>query len=200
MEHNNVKGFDKDWEGGGMKIAVARDGVVRRCRAVANNGVGLWFDIDVRDVVVENCFCSENAGHGIFVEISGGFTIRSNLCIGNGTDDAWGQAGIAIGESDHTTIENNTAALAVFALEGDRALGQGIEKTLRYHAKCVREAIEQDGGVFSMEGFALCAFHFGSYAAEHFMTTQDEQWTHELLLSQRQYQYTWRPNDGLRRR
>ena len=111
LEHNNVKGFDKDWEGGGMKIAVARDGVVRRCRAVANNGVGLWFDIDVRDVVVEHCFCSENAGHGIFVEISGGFTIRNNLCIGNGTDDAWGQAGIAIGESDHTTIENNTCVL-----------------------------------------------------------------------------------------
>ena len=111
LEHNNVKGFDKDWEGGGMKIAVARDGVVRRCRAVANNGVGLWFDIDVRNVVVEHCFCSENAGHGIFVEISGGFTIRNNLCIGNGTDDAWGQAGIAIGESDHTTIENNTCVL-----------------------------------------------------------------------------------------
>jgi len=111
LEHNNLKGFDKDWEAGGMKIAVARDGVVRRCRAVANNGVGLWFDIDVRDVVVEDCFCRENAGHGIFVEISGGFTVRNNLCVGNGTDDAWGQAGIAIGESDHTTIENNTCVL-----------------------------------------------------------------------------------------
>jgi len=94
-----------------MKIAVARDGVVRRCRAVANNGVGLWFDIDVRNVVVEDCFCQGNAGHGIFVEISGDFTIRNNLCVGNGTDDAWGQAGIAIGESDHTTIENNTCVL-----------------------------------------------------------------------------------------
>jgi parallel beta-helix repeat protein len=111
LEHNNVKGYDKDWEGGGMKIAVARDGVVRRCRAVANNGVGLWFDIDVRDVVVEDCFCSKNAGHGIFVEISGGFTVRNNLCVGNGTDDHWGQAGIAVGESDHVTIENNTCVL-----------------------------------------------------------------------------------------
>lgn len=111
LEHNNAKGFDKDWEGGGMKIAVARDGVVRRCRAVSNNGVGLWFDIDVRDVVVEQCLCRENAGHGIFVEISGGFTIRNNLCIGNGTDDAWGQAGIAIAESDRATVENNTCVL-----------------------------------------------------------------------------------------
>lgn len=111
MENNNVKGFEKDWEAGGMKIALARDGVLRRCRAAANNGVGLWFDIDVRDDVVEDCFCRENAGHGIFVEISGGFTIRNNLCVGNGTDDHWGQAGIALGESDHTTIENNTCVL-----------------------------------------------------------------------------------------
>ncbi len=111
LEHNNVKGYDKDWEGGGMKIALARDGTVRRCRAVANNGVGLWFDIDVRDVAVEDCFCSRNAGHGIFVEISGGFAIRNNLCVGNGTDDHWGQAGIALGESDHVTIENNTCVL-----------------------------------------------------------------------------------------
>jgi parallel beta-helix repeat protein len=111
LEHNNVKGYDKDWEGGGMKIAVSRDGLVRRCRAVANNGVGLWFDIDVRDVVVEDCFCRDNAGHGIFVEISGGFTVRNNLCVGNGTDDAWGQAGIALGESDHSTVENNTCVL-----------------------------------------------------------------------------------------
>jgi hypothetical protein len=108
LENNNVKGFEKDWEAGGMKIALARDGVLRRCRAAANNGVGLWFDIDVRDVVVEECFCRENVGHGIFVEISGGFAIRNNLCVGNGTDDHWGQAGIALGESDHTTIENNT--------------------------------------------------------------------------------------------
>ena len=111
LDHNNVKGFDQDWEAGGTKIALSRDGVVRRCRAVANTGVGIWFDIDVRDVLVEECFTRDNAGHGIFVEISGGFTIRNNLCVHNGTEDRWGSGGIALGESDHCTIENNTCVL-----------------------------------------------------------------------------------------
>ena len=108
VDHNNVKGYPKGWEAGGMKITHARDGVVRRCQAIANDGVGLWFDIDVRDVLVEQCFCRANSGHGIFVEISGGFRIQHNLCVGNGTDGKWGMGGIAIAESDHCTIEHNT--------------------------------------------------------------------------------------------
>jgi len=111
FEQNNVKGFAKGWEAGGIKITHARDGIVRRCTAIANDGVGIWFDIDVRDVVVEQCLCRDNAGHGIFVEISGGFTIRNNLCVHNGTDDDWGAGGIGIAESDHCTIENNTCVL-----------------------------------------------------------------------------------------
>ncbi len=111
LDHNNVKGFDQDWEAGGTKIALGRDGVVRRCRAVGNRGVGIWFDIDVRDVLVEECFAKDNARHGIYVEISGGFTIRNNLCVHNGTEDHWGSGGISLGESDHCTIENNTCVL-----------------------------------------------------------------------------------------
>jgi hypothetical protein len=45
------------------------------------------------------------------VEISGGFTIRNNLCVHNGTEDRWGSGGISLGESDHCTIENNTCVL-----------------------------------------------------------------------------------------
>jgi parallel beta-helix repeat protein len=111
LEHNNSKGFDKGWEAGGFKIAHARDGVVRRCRAVANDGTGMWFDIDVRNVCVERCLAKDNAGHGIYVEISGAFQIRNNLCVRNGTDDHWGYGGIALGESDHCTVEHNTCVL-----------------------------------------------------------------------------------------
>jgi parallel beta-helix repeat protein len=110
LHHNNLKGFDKGWEAGGIKIAHARDGVVRRCRAEANDGNGLWFDIDVRDVLVEHCTVTDNAQSGIFVEISGGFQIRNNLCVRNGLDGNWGRGGIAIAESDHCTIEHNTCA------------------------------------------------------------------------------------------
>lgn len=110
LERNNRKGFDKGWEAGAMKIVYARDGVVRRCKALDNDGNGLWFDIDVRDVIVEECRCQRNAGHGIFVEISGGFTVRNNLCTDNGTDKSWGDAGIALGESNDCVIENNLCA------------------------------------------------------------------------------------------
>lgn len=108
LNHNNLKGFDKGWEAGGMKITHARSGVLRRCRAEANDGNGLWFDIDVRDVVVEDCLVADNAQSGIFVEISGGFEIRNNLCLRNGLDGNWGRGGITIGESNDCTIEYNT--------------------------------------------------------------------------------------------
>ena len=111
LDHNNLKGFAKGWEAGGMKITHARGGIVRKCQAIANNGNGLWFDIDVRDVVVEQCLCRDNAGSGIFVEISGDFLIRDNLCLRNGTDNAWGMAGIQVAESDNCTIEHNSCIL-----------------------------------------------------------------------------------------
>ena len=111
LDHNNLKGFDTDWEAGAIKVTHARDGVLRRCRADSNRGVGFWFDIDVRDILVEGCVAKDNAGHGIFVEISGGFVIRDNLCVRNGLDGAWGRGGIAIAESDHVTVEGNTCVL-----------------------------------------------------------------------------------------
>jgi len=111
LDHNNTKGFDTDWEAGGFKIAHARNGVVRRCQGIANNGNAFWFDIDVRDVAVEQCFCKDNAGHGIYVEISGGFQIRDNLCVHNGTEDKWGYGGVSIAESDDCVIERNTCVL-----------------------------------------------------------------------------------------
>ena len=65
-------------------------------------------------------------------------------------------------------------ALAVFALEGDRKLGEGIKKTPRHYADWVRRTIEQDRGVFSMEGVPLCAFHFRELHRQNLMTPEDE--------------------------
>ncbi|MFZ5829532.1 MAG: right-handed parallel beta-helix repeat-containing protein [Planctomycetota bacterium] len=111
LNRNNRKGYFQSWEAGAMKIAHARDVMLRRCEAIGNRGNGFWFDIDVRDAVVEQCLARDNAGHGIFVEISGDFNVRNNLCVGNGTENGWGDAGIAIGESDHCVVENNTCVL-----------------------------------------------------------------------------------------
>jgi len=147
LDHNNLKGFEQDWEAGGAKITHSRDGVVRRCRAEANTGVGIWFDIDVRDVLVEECFAKDNARHGIYVEISGGFTIRSNLCVHNGTEDHWGSGGISLGESDHSTIENNTCVLNPTGIslreQGPRTCRNidGEEATYHVHDVTVRRNI-----------------------------------------------------------
>lgn len=108
LNHNNLKGYDTDWEAGAIKITHGRDGIVRRCRAEFNRGNAFWFDIDVRDVLIENCTARENDGHGVFIEISGGFQVRNNLCERNGRDGKWGRGGISVGESDHCTIEDNT--------------------------------------------------------------------------------------------
>jgi len=147
LDHNNLKGFDTDWEAGAIKVTTARDGVLRRCRAESNRGVGFWFDIDVRDVVVEDCAAKDNDGHGIFVEISGGFVIRRNLCVRNGLDGAWGRGGIGIAESDSVTVEGNTCVLNPTGIS-IRELGprscrgiDGAAVTYRSHDLAVRENV-----------------------------------------------------------
>jgi len=147
LDHNNLKGYAKGWEAGGIKITHARDGIVRRCQAIANDGAGIWFDIDVRDVLVEQCLCRDNAGHGIYVEISGGFRIRNNLCVRNGTDDHWGHGGISIAESDHCTVEHNTCVLNPTGIsireQGPRTF-RGIDRkdvTYRVHDITIRRNV-----------------------------------------------------------
>lgn len=88
-------------------------------------------------------------------------------------------------------------ALAVFSLDGDARLAEGLKKTLRHYADWVHQSVRQDGGVFSMEGATLCAFYFREFRKRQRMSPEDEQFARELLLTLRQYQYAWRPGDGL---
>ena len=88
-------------------------------------------------------------------------------------------------------------ALAVYALDGDPALGEGIKKTLRHYADWVSDSIRKEGGVFSLEGSYLCALEFRELRKRSQMTPEDERWAKDLFLKLRQYQFAWRPNDGL---
>ena len=88
-------------------------------------------------------------------------------------------------------------ALAVFALEGDVRLGEGIKKTLRHYGDWVRKEIEKTGGVFSMEGATLLAFYQRELRRRGLVWAEDEQWFKQMFLALRQYQYAWRPGDGL---
>lgn len=88
-------------------------------------------------------------------------------------------------------------ALAVFALEGDPRLGEGIKKTLRHYADWVHATIAKEGGVFSMEGATLCSLHFRELRRRGLMTPDDEAWAKKLLLALCRHQCAWRPGDGL---
>ncbi len=88
-------------------------------------------------------------------------------------------------------------ALAVFALDGDAKLGEGIKKTLRHYGDWVHESVRKDNGVFSMEGTTLCSFFFRELRQRSRMTPEDERFARDLLLTLRQYQCAWRPGDGL---
>ena len=110
LEGNNVKGYKKGWEAGGIKIAMSRGFVIRRCEAVRNDGPGFWFDIDNRDGLVEHSYSAENHGAGIFAEISETITIRNNLAVRNGLKDergSWCNAGILLGEAMRCVVEHN---------------------------------------------------------------------------------------------
>jgi hypothetical protein len=120
LEGNNVKGFDKTWETGGIKVAQTKEFVIRRCQALRNDGPGFWYDNDNHDGLVELSYAAENEGPGIFIEISERATIRNNLLVRNGLKKepiSWMAAGILLGEAMRCVVERNISV-------GNR---QGIE-------------------------------------------------------------------------
>ncbi len=88
-------------------------------------------------------------------------------------------------------------ALAVFALEPDRRLGEGIKRTLKHYADWVQAAVAKERGVFSMEGATLCALHFRELRKHGLMSAEDERWAKDLFLALREHHFAWRPGDGL---
>ncbi len=96
-----------------MKAMYSKHMVVRRHEVVSNLGKGLWFDVDNRNIIVEDCLIAHNLGDGIWSEINpDGVTIRDCVIAHN----RW--AGIVIANSEHLIIENNK----IFG-NNDRQLG-----------------------------------------------------------------------------
>lgn len=114
-EENCWKPINRGWDAGGFKLAMAKNGVFRNCVFKHNGGPGLWFDIDVRNVIVTNCLFLENELHGLFIEISRNITVLDNLFIRNGVgavgeigEWGWGIAGLTIAESQNCIVSRNT--------------------------------------------------------------------------------------------
>jgi hypothetical protein len=109
--NNNTKNFNRSWEAGGNKIAMARGVIIEKSRFEDNRGVGLWFDIGLENTTVRNCLFANNENVGLFYEIAYGMHAHDNVVIGNGFASyggAWGASGgISLASAPDCVIERN---------------------------------------------------------------------------------------------
>ena len=118
------------WEGGGVKFAGTDNLIVRSNFSHANNGFGLWTDIDNTDTLYDGNLLVHNSGGGINHEISYDAVIRDNTLIGNGFkpqgEGLWG-GGIQIQNSKNLHIHGNlidmTGGNGIALIQQDRGTG-----------------------------------------------------------------------------
>ena len=154
--HNNQKGYSTGWEAGGTKITHSRNGKIIGVTAIANDGPGIWLDIDARGVLIDRCFARENTGSGIHVEISGEVTITNCLLVSNGGGEKgnWAHGGVQLSESDNCRVENNVCVgnrtgIAI-RMQGPRTFKDIDGNEVSYHTKghVIRRNIMADNVVY----------------------------------------------------
>lgn len=85
IARNGYAGVDFHWEGGGGKVTESGGGGIIRGNCVHDNvGAGIWADIDVHRLVIEDNLVFGNADNGITYEISYDGVIRNNRVADNG--------------------------------------------------------------------------------------------------------------------
>jgi len=102
---NNTRGFNKNWEAGGMKFTgspALTDAFVTNNIATFNAGDGIWFDWTPQRVTISGNTAAYNTGHGIHFEASQAGQIKANFAYGNG------QRGIYMLESANTAVSGNS--------------------------------------------------------------------------------------------
>jgi hypothetical protein len=111
---NNIRGFDPEWEAGGAKIAMSDEVTFRGNHVHDNNGVGLWCDIECRNVIYEDNLVENNQMMGIHHEISFKAIIRNNVVRYNGSGKRhwfWG-ADISVAASQDVEVTGNKVTVA----------------------------------------------------------------------------------------
>jgi len=106
----NWRIFNPGWHGGGAKIIPSNiDNVVRKNEYEYNWGCGFWYDAYNSGNVVEYNFIHDNAGLGLFDEISWGNTIRYNVVFNNWCtrQNRSGGSGLVIGETSDDLVYRN---------------------------------------------------------------------------------------------
>ncbi len=145
IAYNNPTASNMDFEGGGGKLVKTRWAAVRNNYSHHNGGVGLWTDIDNRDVLYEGNRVEYNVREGIAHETNGpGCVIRNNTLVGNGQQDVrknywlWG-AGIGVHASPNVEVygntlrDNATGIALVQQARGGGAYGQYLVQNVYVH-------------------------------------------------------------------
>jgi parallel beta-helix repeat protein len=99
--NNNTEHFNTSPVSGGVKIGRSRGITVRDSVFSDNDGPGLWIDESSYDTTVTNSRMSNNAKHGISLEISAKAVVTNNTVVGN---DGYG---IKVNNTSNVTIEHN---------------------------------------------------------------------------------------------
>lgn len=153
INNNNIAGFDRWWDAGGMKLARTEGLVVRNNDVHDNFGYGIWLDIDNINTLIETNHVYENALPGIYEEISYDAVIRNNLVEHNGFDESWrvAGAGIFVNSSSNIEIYDNTVignmdGIAAMAIEhGSGAYGRHKLRDLYVHDNRIEMTVGQTG-------------------------------------------------------
>ncbi|MGH9275060.1 MAG: right-handed parallel beta-helix repeat-containing protein [Acidimicrobiales bacterium] len=108
IEGSNLRGVVNGyvgWSTAGSKNLLLHGAVFRRNTYEGNFARGLWFDTDVKDVLVDGDRSCGNLSDGVFIEaVQGPLTIRgATFCGNNG-------AGIRVGTSGGVRVEASTVA------------------------------------------------------------------------------------------
>ena len=136
--YNNIRGFNTWWEAGGYKFVSESGGLQNSklvaCKAIANQGDGIWFDWKNKGNVVRDSVSAYNKGFGIHYEASSHATIENNYVFGNGL------RGIYLPHSRANVVTHNV--VVGNALEGMVAVSEGRKDN-------EGRPFEVDGNVFA---------------------------------------------------
>ncbi|HXJ42457.1 MAG TPA: right-handed parallel beta-helix repeat-containing protein, partial [Bryobacteraceae bacterium] len=110
IARNNYIGVDHDFECGGFKFAKSDGLIVRNNYSHDNAGPGMWTDISSIRTLYENNLVMNNARSGIFHETSYDAVIRNNMLFNNGSfapDDWFWNAQLQIAGSQNVEAYGN---------------------------------------------------------------------------------------------
>ncbi len=124
LADGNTEGFEQAPVAGGLKITRSRDIRIERSAVRGNSGHGVWLDQSVADAVIVANDVVDNAGHGVFVEISARVTLADLIVADNA------RIGVKINNTSEvalwaSTIVRNGVGVAVYQ-DGRRAADRSV--------------------------------------------------------------------------